>query len=122
MRIEIEVPKELFREIKWMSDAEFSEYLLYRLKSLYLDLEESNPEALERKMMEIRERIKSMREDIVRFREFRERALEDRKKIEEMISILSEENQRLMEMVRNGRNSGEGGGNKEEGIQDHRRG
>ncbi len=117
MRIEIEVPKELFRKIKWMSDEEFNESLLYRLKSLYLDLEESNSNALEKKINEVRERIKVMKEEIARFKEFKSRALEDKKKIEEMIDLLSKENERLMEMVRDGRNRGEGGENKEKNVQ-----
>ena len=103
MKIEIDVPKEKFKEIKDMKNYDFNTYLRYRLRGLILDLDNVSEEALERKIKETKERMAKMVEEKEELKEFYEKAKRDKENMEKWIYMLDEENEKLLEMMKNGR-------------------
>ena len=103
--MEIQVNKEKFKELKDMDNYDFNTNLRYKLKSLLLDLESGSEEALKEKIKEVKERMTKMIEELTELREFYEKAKEDKENMEKWIDMLDEENARLLEALKNGRNS-----------------
>jgi len=103
--MEIEVTKEIFRELKDKDDEGFNAYLRYKLMSLGQGLEIESEEGLKKKIEEVKERMTKMLEEISELQEFYEKAMADKENMEKWIDMIDEENSQLMEALKNGRDS-----------------
>ena len=101
MKIKVRVSGKEMNYIRHMKDYNFNEYMLYRLKALQLGVEETDEELLKKKIEKIKKIIEIMKEEIPKLEEFYKKAEEDKVKFERWIDELDEENERLLEMVKN---------------------
>ena len=103
--LEIEVKREVYKEIKDMNDDAFNRYLRNKLKLLVMELENHSEEKLMEKRENIKQRINKLLEEIRYLSEFSNRAENDKKSMEEWVEKLDKENQKLLEALRHGRSN-----------------
>ncbi len=98
--IELNVKKDVFSKIKNMSDYDFTIYLKNRLSALVMELDMNSEDKLIRKRDEIQKRMTAIMEELKDLSEYCEKAEKDKAEMEEWIDRLDEENQKLLEELR----------------------
>jgi len=111
MEIKVRVAKEDFDYIRFMRDQNFSEYLLYKLKALELNMESQDEAALRAKIEKIKETVNLMESELPELEKFYKTAKKDEKNMQEWIGMLEEENKKLLERIKDDKNNSEIGSN-----------